>query len=352
MLDFRSLAESIHGGDPSAYQKATERWDSLAKPLGSLGELETAICRIAALTGSVDVSLAKRTLVVFCADNGVIAQGVSQSDSTVTEAVAKALGEKRSTVNYMASGLSCKVIPIDIGMSCKRTPYGVLDRRIRSGTADLTLGPAMERADCLQAMETGFDVAEKAVKQGAEILLAGEMGIGNTTTSTAVLSVLLDRPPETLTGKGAGLSDIGLKRKIEVIRRGIAMNRPDPEDPVDILTKVGGLDLATLCGFYLGAAHSRRPVLLDGLITYAAALCAVRLCPGAVDALLASHCSAEPASRLALDALRLSPLISAGLRLGEGSGAVAALPLLDMALRVYHSGNRFASIGIEPYQPL
>lgn len=352
MLDLNSLKNSIQGGNPSVYQRTKDRWNGLAKPLGSLGQLETAICRMAALIGSEEVSLDRRTLVVFCADNGVTAQGVSQSDSSVTEAVAGALGKKRSTVNYMASGLNCKVIPVDIGMTCDRTPPGVSYRRIRSGTADFSLGPAMERGDCLRAMEAGFDLAVKAAEQGADLLLAGEMGIGNTTTSAAILSVLLRQPPEALAGKGAGLSDAGLNRKIEVIRRGIMVNRPDANDPVDILTKVGGLDLAALCGFYLGAAYSRRPVLLDGVITYAAALCAVRLCRKAEDAMLASHRSAEPASRLALEALCLCPLISADLRLGEGSGAVAALPLLDMALRVYHSGNHFASIGIDPYQPL
>ena len=155
MLDLKALTESIRGGDPSAYQRAKDRWDSLAKPLGSLGGLETAICRIAAITGNEDISLERRRLVVFCADNGVVAQGVSQSDSSVTEAVAKALGKGCSTVNYMASGLSCEVLPIDIGMSCGRTPTGVLAQRIRSGTADLFLGPAMEREDCLRAMETG-----------------------------------------------------------------------------------------------------------------------------------------------------------------------------------------------------
>ena len=352
MLDLKALTESVCGRDPSAYQRAKDRWDSLAKPLGSLGGLETAICRIAAITGDEDVSLKRRKLVVFCADNGVIAQGVSQSDSTVTEAVARALGEGTSTVNYMASGLSCDVLPVDIGMANGRTPPGVLDRRVRSGTADLFLAPAMEREDCLRAMEVGFDLAVDAARQGADILLAGEMGIGNTTTSSAVLSVLLDQPPHDLTGKGAGLSDVGQQHKVDVICKAIAFNRPDPEDPVDVLSKVGGLDLAALCGFYLGAAYIRRPVVLDGLITYAAALCAVRLCPKAGDVLLASHCSGEPASRKALEALGLDPLIAAGLRLGEGSGAVAALPLLDMALRVYHSDHRFASIGIEPYQPL
>ena len=178
------------------------------------------------------------------------------------------------------------------------------------------------------------------------------MGIGNTTTSAAVLSLLLDRPPETLTGRGAGLSDAGLLRKNNAIRQAIRRNRPDPADPIDVLTKVGGLDLAALCGFYLGAAYSRCPVLLDGLITCAAALCAVRLCPKVRDALLAAHCSAEPASALALEELDLAPLLSAGLRLGEGSGAAAALPLLDMALRVYHSGNTFDAIGIEAYRHL
>ena len=178
------------------------------------------------------------------------------------------------------------------------------------------------------------------------------MGIGNTTTAAAVLSVLLDRPPGELTGRGAGLSDDGLRRKTAAIRRAIEVNRPDPADPVDVLAKAGGLDLAALCGFCLGGAYSRCPVLLDGIITCAAALCAVRLCPKVRDALIASHCSAEPASAQALEALGLKPLISAGLRLGEGTGAAAALSLLDTALRVYHSGNTFDQIGIEAYRPL
>ena len=351
-MNFSSILSAIPGGDPLAYAQAVSHWDSLAKPLGSLGGLESAISKIAALRGSPDVRLDKRVLYVFCADNGVVAQGVSQSDSSVTEAVARALGENRSTVNYMATGLRCSVIPVDVGMACAAPPDGVLDRRVRNGTADITCGPAMTRSDCLTAIEAGFDLARSAAEEGYDLLLSGEMGIGNTTTSAAVLSVLLDRPPETLTGRGAGLSDAGLVRKNDAIREAIRRNRPDPADPIDVLTKVGGLDLAALCGFYLGAAFSRRPVLLDGLITCAAGLCAVRLCPKVRDALLASHCSAEPAAALALEELGLAPLLSAGLRLGEGSGAAAALPLLDMALRVYHSGNTFDAIGIEAYQHL
>lgn len=343
---------SVHGADWKVYQQAKARWDSLAKPLGSLGRLEIAISRIAALTGCVDVQIKKRTLAVFCADNGVVAQGVSQSDASVTEAVARALGKGCSTVNYMLRGLDCAVLPVNVGMVSSASLDGVLFRRVRFGTEDMTLGPSMTRSDCCRAMEVGFRLAQDLHSQGSNLLLAGEMGIGNTTTSAAVLSVLLDRSPEELTGRGAGLSPEGLVRKRLAIRRALAINRPDPADPIDVLTKVGGLDLAALCGFCLGGAACRCPVLLDGLITCTAALCAIRLCPLARDALLASHRTAEPAGDLVLSALGVEPLLTAGLRLGEGSGAAAALPLLDMALRVYHSGNTFDSIGIDAYQPL
>ena len=352
MMDLQTIIKQIPVGDRAVYHAAQDRWNNLAKPLGSLGALETAVSEIAALTGNADVRLDRRVLYVFCADNGVVARGVSQSDASVTEAVARALGEGRSTVNIMTEGLNCRVVPVNIGMTCVTTLSGVLDRRVRRGTGDISQGPAMSREDCLAAMETGFELARSAAAEGVRLLLAGEMGIGNTTTAAAVLSVLLDRPPEELTGRGAGLSDDGLRRKAAAVKRAISVNCPDPADPVDVLTKVGGLDLAALCGFCLGGAYGRCPVLLDGLITCAAALCSFRLCPNVRDALIASHCSAEPASLLALEALGRKPLISAGLRLGEGTGAAAALPLLDMALRVYHSGNTFDRIGIEAYQPL
>ena len=351
-MDLNTILAEIPGGDPLVYQQAVERWNTLAKPLGSLGELETAIARIAALSGRPDVEIGQRALVVFCADNGVVAQGVSQSDHTVTEAVARALGEGRSTVSFMAEGLCCPVVPVDVGMSCEATPPGVQALRVRRGTEDMTIKPAMERDECLRVISVGFETANAAAARGCTLLLSGEMGIGNTTTSSAVLSVLLDESPERVAGKGAGLSQEGLDRKRKVIERAVSLHRPDASDPIDVLQKVGGLDLAALCGFYLGAAYSLTPVLLDGLISCTAALCAVRLCPAVKDALIASHCSQEPASALTLTALGLAPLISAGLRLGEGSGAVAALPLLDMALRVYHSKNTFHAIGIEPYRPL
>ena len=342
---------AVTGPDEKAARAARAHWDSLAKPLGSLGALEDAVTKIAALTGSAEVALERRTLFVFCADNGVVAQGVSQSGPDVTAAVATALGEGVSTVNYMARAAECAVLPVDMGVLDYSGGEGVLDRRVRNGTGDISEGPAMTRAECVRAMETGIELVRERRAAGDDILLLGEMGIGNTTTSCAVIGALLGLSAERLAGRGAGLSTEGLRRKVDIIDRALSVNRPDPADPVDVLAKVGGLDLAALCGAVIGGALYRVPILLDGLITNAAALCAVRLCPQAGKALLASHISAEPAARKLLEALSLEPLICAGLRLGEGSGAAAALPLLDQALAVYHSGHTFGHLGIDAYTP-
>ena len=209
----------------------------------------------------------------------------------------------------------------------------------------------MTRAQCIQAIETGISLAQEAKETGASILLTGEMGIGNTTTSCAVASVLLGRDPGQLAGRGSGLSEEGFRRKVRAIRQAICRNAPDPGDPISVLQTVGGLDLAGLCGLCLGGAYVRLPVLLDGLIADVAALCAVRLCPQAADALLAGHVSAEPGAQWVLQALGLRGMIQAEMRLGEGTGAVAALPLLDLALAVYQSGHTFAQLGIEAYTP-
>lgn len=335
-----------------AEREARRRWDSLAKPLGSLGLLEDVVVQIAALTGNADVDLSRRTLLVFCADNGVVAQRVTQTGSSVTAAVARALAAGESTVCPMARVAHCRVIPVDMGILDFPSAPGVLDHRVCNGTGDITRGPAMRREECVRAIEAGMELVREQKRAGASILATGEMGIGNTTTSSAVAAVLLGRPPAELVGRGAGLSDAGLARKRAAVERAVSVNRPDPADPVDVLAKVGGLDLAALCGVYLGGAKYRVPVLLDGFISAAAALCAVRLWPECSGALIASHVSAEPAGALLLEVLGKKPLITAEMRLGEGSGAVAALPLLDIALAVYSSGHTFGKMGMEPYTPL
>ena len=346
------LIEQITPPDEAARAEARRRWDACAKPLGSLGLLEDAICDIAALTGSAEPALSPRAVLVLCADNGVLAQGVAQTGSEVTAAVARQLALGRTAVCRMADRVLCRVVPVDLGIKDFPGCAGVLARRVGNGTRDLSLGPAMTRAQAEAAILTGVELVRAEAERGTRLLAAGEMGIGNTTTASAISSVLLGVEPERVTGRGAGLSEEGLRRKLAAIRRGIEVNRPDADDPLDVLAKLGGFDLAGLCGVFLGGALCRVPVLIDGLPSAAAALCAARLFPASKKAMLASHVSAEPAGALLLRALWKRPLITAGLRLGEGSGAVAAMPLLDMALAVYRECYRFAEGGIVPYTPL
>ena len=345
------IIEHIMPSDENARTTAKRRWDSLAKPLGSLGLLEETVTKLAALKGSADVHLDDRRLLVFCADNGVVRQGVTQCESAVTAKVAVALAEGRSSVSPMARYANCKVIPVDVGILDFPGHKGVLNRRIRNGTDDLSLGPAMTRSECLAAMEAGAALAMENAADGADILLIGEMGIGNTTSAAAVSCALLGLDPAFAAGRGAGLSNDGVRRKRKAIARALDLNRPDPNDPADVLTKVGGLDLAAMCGAYLGAAACNTPAVIDGYISAVAALCALRMCPTAEKALFPSHSSGEQNGAGLLEALGLKAPIHAEMRLGEGSGAVCLLPLLDMALSLYNSGQSFDRLGIEAYTP-
>lgn len=346
----KTLLEGITPPDEAARAAAHAHWASLAKPLGGLGALETTLESAAALTGSAALDLSKRAVLVLCADNGVVAQGISQTDQSVTRTVAENLAARRTSVCQMAKTARCEVVPVDLGMAGEPVP-GVQNCRIAAGTADFTTGPAMTRQQTVDAIAAGMGLVRAQKAAGVQLLATGEMGIGNTTTSSAVAAVLLGQPVERMTGRGAGLSDAGLARKLDAIRRGIARNRPDAADPLDVLSKLGGFDIAGLCGVFLGGALEGLPVLMDGFISGVAALCAVRLCPAAEKAVFASHCSTEPAARLVLEALGKAPLLTAGLHLGEGTGAVASIPLWDMALAVYRDCYSFTEGGITPYTP-
>lgn len=348
--ELKTLLSGITPPDEAARAAAHAHWAGLAKPLGGLGALETLLEDAAALTGSAALDVSRRAVLVLCSDNGVVAQGVSQTDQSVTRAVAENLAARRTSVCQMAHTAHCDVVPVDIGMAGDPVP-GVADCRIAAGTADFTQGPAMTRAQAVEAVGRGIRLVQEQKAAGVQLLATGEMGIGNTTTSSAVAAVLLGQPVERMTGRGAGLSDEGLARKVDAICRGILRNEPDPTDPLDVLAKLGGFDLAGLCGVFLGGALEGVPVVMDGFISGVAALCAVRLCPAAAKAVFASHCSSEPAARLVLDALGKAPLLTAGLHLGEGTGAVASLPLWDMALAVYGHCYSFAEGGITPYTP-
>ena len=339
----------IGPADACAAAECRRRWDALAKPLHSLGLLEDALCRVAAARGSADLSLSNRAVVVFCADNGVVAQGVTQCGSDVTATVAREMAAGRGNINALARCMEADVFPWDVGML--RDEPTVPAHKSAYGTADLTLGPAMSREQAEDLICFGIEQAGRLKQRGYDLLIGGEMGIGNTTTSAAVASVLLGRTPAELVGRGAGLSDAGLRRKLQAVERAIAVNRPAAGDPLDVLCKLGGFDIAALCGLCLGGAMHRIPVILDGLITAVSALLACRLAPDCRDYLLASHISREPAAELILNELGLIPLIHGDLALGEGSGGVMLLSLLDAAWAVYDQGSTFGRFGLEAYTP-
>ena len=348
--ELKTLLSTVTPPDETVRAAAHAHWAALAKPLGGLGLLETMVEDAAALTGTETPALTRRAVLVLCADNGVVAQGVSQTDASVTRAVLQNLAARRTSVCRMAAAAHCAVVPVDMGIAGAPVP-GAVDCRIAPGTADFTLGPAMTRAQAVQAIAHGIELVRAQKRAGMQMLATGEMGIGNTTTSSAVASVLLNQPVQAMTGRGAGLSDAGLRRKIAAIEQGIAVNHPDAADPLGVLTALGGFDIAGLCGVFLGGALENLPIVMDGFISGVAALCAVRLCPAASKAVFASHASSELAARLVLDALNKKPLITADLHLGEGTGAVASLPLWDMALAVYNGCYSFAEGGIAPYTP-
>ena len=333
----------------NAREAARYRWDHVAKPLRSLGRLEDMVVQIAGLQETPDVRLDRRCALVFCADHGVVAEGVSQSGSEVTSRVARAIAAGESNVNLMASIARANVFAVDMGM-LERVP-GTIDCRVAAGTNDMTIGPAMRRERAEEAMRRGAELVGRMKDEGYQIVAVGEMGIGNTTAAAAVACALLGLMPEECVGRGAGLSNAGLARKREAVRRALEVNAPDSADPVDVLAKVGGFELCGMAGAFLGGWEHRVPVIIDGAIAVVCALAAARMRPEAAECLLPSHMSREPMARRALEALGLCPVIDAGMALGEGTGAVALLPLLDMALKVYGGGHTFESMDMAAYAP-
>ena len=348
LTDYKELNSRIPQPDQEAMSQAKQRWDSIAKPLNGLGELEHMIIRIAGLTGTDQVQLDQKAVLVLCADNGIVAEGVTQSDSSVTAIMAGQIAAGHSSVCRMAACAKAKVYAIDMGM--EKTLPDVPGCHIADKTANFAKGPAMTALQADRAIRYGIDLVRRCKEEGYRILATGEMGIGNTSTSCAIASVLLHLPVEELTGRGAGLSDEGLARKIRAIKKGIEVNRPDPSDAFDVLMKLGGFDIAGIVGLYLGGALYRIPIVIDGLISSVAALIAYRLCPAASCAMLASHASAEPASLAILKELGVKPVLYADMKLGEGTGAVCIFPILDMALSVYNTSAAFTSVGVEQYR--
>jgi nicotinate-nucleotide--dimethylbenzimidazole phosphoribosyltransferase len=333
--------------DDAATAAAREHQDRLTKPRGALGELEALSVHLAGLAAVDPPPLPEPAVVVFAADHGVHAQGVSPWPQEVTAQMAANISTGGAVVNALAAQTGARVVVVDVGVAAdlSRLP-GVLDRKVAPGPADLTRGPAMTREQAVLAVEVGIALAEHLVDEGARCLLTGDMGIANTTASAALIAAMLGLDPAVVTGRGTGIDDATLEHKTAVVRSALALHAPDPADPVGVLAAVGGLEHAGLLGLVLGASARRIPVILDGVIAGAAALVAARLHPDALVAAVAGHRSAEPGHAHALAALGLRPLIDLDLRLGEGSGALLALPLVQAAARVLRDVATFDSAGV------
>lgn len=348
--ELASLLEQIGLPDEQAMAASRNHWNQIAKPLYGLGLMEDMIVKIAGIQKREDVSLKKKAVIVMCSDNGVVAEGVTQTDSHVTAVVTENFARGIASVNRMAEVAGAKVIPVDIGVAEDLTEAGVRNAKIAYGTKNLAKEPAMGVEEAVRAIGIGIELAEECKKDGYDLLATGEMGIGNTTTSSAMASVLLDLPVETVTGKGAGLSKDGIRHKAEVIKKAIDLQKPDRSDVLSVLAGLGGFDIAGLVGVFLGGALYGIPVVIDGIISAVAALTAARLCPAAVHYMLASHMSKEPAAVMIMRELNLEPVIHGKLALGEGTGAVMLFPLLEMAYQVYLENSTFETIQIEAYE--
>jgi nicotinate-nucleotide--dimethylbenzimidazole phosphoribosyltransferase len=342
------LRAAIAPLDSGAMTAARERLGLMTKPQGSLGALEELSVRLAGLAGSCPPPLPEPAAVaIFAADHGVHAQGVTPWPQEVTAQMVANFLAGGAVVNAFAAQVGADVLVVDVGVRSElEDASGLLPRKIAAGTADFTAGPAMTRAQAEAAIAVGAQVARDLVAAGNRCLLTGDMGIANTTASAALVCVFTGRDPAEVTGRGTGIDDTTYARKVEVVRRGLAFHQPDPADPVGVLAAFGGFEHAALAGFILGAAALRTPVILDGLIAGAAALAAAALVPAAADCCIAGHRSAEPGHTATLYHLSLVPLIDLGLRLGEGTGALLALPVTASAVRALREVATFDSAGV------
>ncbi|HVO23985.1 MAG TPA: nicotinate-nucleotide--dimethylbenzimidazole phosphoribosyltransferase [Candidatus Margulisiibacteriota bacterium] len=337
---------SIGGVDP-AISAATQRLlDAKTKPRRSLGRIEDLACRVAAIRGTPSPALPVKAIVVMGADHGVADEGVSAYPQAVTRQMLLNFAAGGAAINVLARQAGAQVVVVDMGVTAPLPGLDICARRVGPGTRNFTLGPAMSPAQAIEAVETGIQLAHELVAGGVTLLGTGEMGIANTTAASAIAAAFAGAAPEAVTGRGTGIDDSGWRRKIDVVRQALAVNRPDPADALDVLAKVGGFEIGGLAGVVLGGASRRVPVVVDGFIAGVAALLAVRLAPAAADYLIAAHQSVEIGHRLVLELLGLRPLLDLELRLGEGTGVALAMSLVDAALRVLHEMATFENAGV------
>jgi len=348
------LVASVGPLDDGAMQAARERLDRLTKPPGSLGRLEALAVQLAGIRGRLVTAVERPAIVVFAGDHGVTRQGVSPYPSDVTRQMVANFVAGGAAINALARAGGADLVVVDVGVAGEPIPappihdrqFTLVAARVANGTRDFTVEPAMTMAETLAAIEVGIRCVRNLAAAGCDLLGVGEMGIGNTTASSAMVAALTRRPAADVTGRGTGLDDAGVLHKAAVIDAALARHALDPDRPLDVLAAVGGLEIAALAGAILAAAGEGIPVVLDGFITAAAALVAARLAPNLPARLIASHRSAEPGHRVVLETLGLEPILDLGLRLGEGTGAALAMPLTAAAARVLGEMATFEGAGV------
>lgn len=333
--ELKRIIDSIEGVDEKTIKRATLYNDKLAKPINSLGKLEDIAIKVSGITGKVKNNIKKKRVLVFASDNGVAEEGVSTSPVSVTKAQAINLTKGITGCSSLAKCYKTEVEVYDVGIISSVEDANVINRKISYGTRNFTKSPAMKKEDCIKAIFVGLDAVRKAKEDGIDIIGIGEMGIANTTTSSAVLSVLLDKDVKMVTGFGAGLTLKQYNHKIEVIKRGIEVNKPDRHDVIDVLSKVGGLDICAMTGAYLGASLYKIPVVIDGFISSVAAVCSYILNKNTVSYMFPSHKSIEPGYEIAIEYLGLKPYLDLGMHLGEGSGCPIAFEVIKGACFVF-----------------
>ncbi len=330
-----------------AKELVREKWDGLVKPIGSLGTLEDVTIKIAGITGKIKNSIEKRAIVIMSGDNGVVEEGVSAAPQIFTRVLADCMTKGITGVATLGKYTNTDIITVDIGMKGDIDNPGIINKKIAHGTKNFTKEPAMTYEEAIKAIEIGIEIGDKLFNDGYDILGTGELGIGNTTTSAAVLSILADLDVDITCGKGAGLTEEQYSKKKEAIRKGIDLNKPNKNDPIDVISKVGGFDIGGMCGLFLSAAKNKKPVIVDGFISSAAALCAVKLNPLVREYIIPSHLSGEPGAKNMMDELGLKPMLNLGMRLGEGSGCPLAFQIIETALFTLENMGTFEEAALD-----
>lgn len=343
----KSTIQSIKSVDSKVMEETKEKWDGLVKPLGSLGTLEELAIKISGMTGKVNNKISKKAIVVMASDNGVYEEKVASAPQIVTTVLTEGMVQGITGVSVLGKFVNADIVTVDIGLNSDFVHENVINKKIAHGTKNFCEGPAMTYEEAIKSIEIGIEIGDQLFKEGYDIIGTGELGMGNTSTSAAVLSVFSGLDVDITCGKGAGITEEQYNHKKKVILKGIEVNKPNKEDPIDVLAKVGGFDIGGMCGLYLSGAKNRIPVVIDGFISSAAALCAVKLNPDVKDYLIPSHLSDEPGAKYMLEQLGLHPMLNMKMRLGEGSGCPLAFQIIDAALYTQENMGTFKQATID-----